>query len=285
MPPNLQQPPPTYTSTRDSWTLTSKSGSVSYGVTAPFSWVLVQHGSICALQESVSPVLCKFWRFYGGINGDSSKRAYAIPMSSTPRAPGPSVVYCWPVPPQETPRLSYLSLPVGSLGPGAHKVCLHISEHLWRIWNLILKVILPLLLSYGSSLPLDIGYLLTAAPGPCNHYSSIVQLLPSSKSWVGVEYATGVQWRNNSRKNEEMGPKQHQYTAVDVTGDGNKVWCYKKWYCIGTWNVMSMKQGKLEVVNQEMARVNIDILGIGKLKWTGMGEFNSDDHYIYYCGQ
>ena len=54
---------------------------------------------------------------------------------------------------------------------------------------------------------------------------------------------------------------------------------------MGTWNVRSMNQGKLEVVKQEMARVNVDILGISKLKWTGMGEFNSDDHYIYYCGQ
>ena len=59
----------------------------------------------------------------------------------------------------------------------------------------------------------------------------------------------------------------------------------KEKYCIGTWNVTSMNQGKLEVVKQEMARVNIDILGISKLKWTGMGEYNSDDHYIYYCGQ
>ena len=58
-----------------------------------------------------------------------------------------------------------------------------------------------------------------------------------------------------------------------------------KQYCIGTWNVRSMNQGKLEVVQQEMARVNVDILGISELKWTGMGEFNSDDHYIYYCGQ
>ena len=72
---------------------------------------------------------------------------------------------------------------------------------------------------------------------------------------------------------------------MDVTGDGSKVQCCKEQYCIGTWNVRSMNQGKLEVVNQEMARVNIDILGIGKLKWTGTGEFNSDDHYIYYCGQ
>ena len=72
---------------------------------------------------------------------------------------------------------------------------------------------------------------------------------------------------------------------MDVTGDGSKVCCCKDQYCIGTWNVMSMNQGKLEVVKQEMARVNVDILGISKLKWTGMSEFNSDDHYIYYCGQ
>ena len=72
---------------------------------------------------------------------------------------------------------------------------------------------------------------------------------------------------------------------MDVTGDRRKVQCYKEQYCIGTWNVRSMNQGKLEVVKQEMARVNINILGISELKWTGMGEFNSDDHYIYYCGQ
>ena len=72
---------------------------------------------------------------------------------------------------------------------------------------------------------------------------------------------------------------------MDVTGDGSKVWCCKEQYCIGTWNVRSTNQGKLEVVKQEMARVYIDILEISKLKWTGMGEFNSDDHYIYYCGQ
>ena len=70
-----------------------------------------------------------------------------------------------------------------------------------------------------------------------------------------------------------------------MTGDGSKVQCCKEQYCVGTWNVQSMNQGKLKVVKQEMARVNINILGISKLKWTGMGEFNSDDHYIYYCGQ
>ena len=79
--------------------------------------------------------------------------------------------------------------------------------------------------------------------------------------------ATGDQWRNNSRKNEEIESKQKQHPIVDMTGDGSKVWCSKEQYCIGTWNVRSMKQGKLEVVKQEMARVNIDVLGISKLKW------------------
>ena len=72
---------------------------------------------------------------------------------------------------------------------------------------------------------------------------------------------------------------------MDVTGDGSKVQCCKEQFCIGTWNIRSMNQGKLEVVQQDMARVKNDILGISQLKWTGMGEFNSDDHYIYYCGQ
>ena len=103
--------------------------------------------------------------------------------------------------------------------------------------------------------------------------------------WVGVQYATGDQLRNNSRKNEEREPEQKELLAVDVTGDGSEVRCCKEQNCIGTWNVRSMNQGKLEVVKQEMAKVNINILGISELKWTGMGEFNSDDHYIYYCGK
>ena len=102
---------------------------------------------------------------------------------------------------------------------------------------------------------------------------------------VGAQYHTGEEWKNYSRKNEEMEPKLKQCPVVGVTGDESKVQCYKEQYCIQTWNVRSMNQGKLEVVKQEMARVNIDILGISELKWTGMGEFNSDDHYIYYCGQ
>ena len=102
---------------------------------------------------------------------------------------------------------------------------------------------------------------------------------------VGAPYAVGDQWRNNSRKNWGMEPKEKQYPVVDGTGDRSKVRCYKEQNCIGTWNVRSMNQGKLEVAKQEMTRVNVDILGISELKWTGMGEFNSDDHYIYYCGQ
>ena len=102
---------------------------------------------------------------------------------------------------------------------------------------------------------------------------------------VGAQYATGEKWRNNSRKNEEMEPKQKQHPVADMTNVGDKVQCRKEQCCIGTWNVRSMNQGKLEVVKQEMARVNIDILGISELKWTRMGEFNSDDHCIYYCGQ
>ena len=102
---------------------------------------------------------------------------------------------------------------------------------------------------------------------------------------VGAQYATGDQWRNNSRKNDETKPNQKQCQVVDVTGDRSKVQCCKEQYCIGTWNVRSMNQGKLEMIKQKMARVNMDILRISELKGTKMGEFNSDDHYIYYCGQ
>ena len=98
---------------------------------------------------------------------------------------------------------------------------------------------------------------------------------------VGAQHATGDHWRNDSRKNEETEPKQKQYPVVGVTGDGTKVWCCKEQYCIGTWNVRSINWGKLEKVKQEMARVNISILGISELKWAEMGEFNSNDHYIY----
>ena len=102
---------------------------------------------------------------------------------------------------------------------------------------------------------------------------------------VGVQYATEEEQRNSSIKNEEAEPKWKRHPTVDVSGDDSKFWCCSKQCCIETWNVRSMNKDKLDVVKQEMARVNIDILGISELKWTGIGEFNSDDHYIYYFGQ
>ena len=102
---------------------------------------------------------------------------------------------------------------------------------------------------------------------------------------MGAQYATGEEWRNNSKKSEEMEPKQKQWPVLDVTGDRSQIRCCKEQYYLGTWNVRSMNQGKLEVVKQEMARVNIDILGISELNWARMGKCNSDDHYIYYCVQ
>ena len=108
---------------------------------------------------------------------------------------------------------------------------------------------------------------------------------------VCTQYATGDQWRNNSRKNEGMEPKQKEYPVVDVTGDRSKVQCCKEQYCIGTWIVRSMNQGKLEVVKQDdkierqFSRNQWAKMDWNELRWTGMGELNSNDHYIYYCGQ
>ena len=102
---------------------------------------------------------------------------------------------------------------------------------------------------------------------------------------VGVQYATGEEWKNKSRNNEETEPKQRQCPDVDVMGDRGKVQCCKEQYCIVIWNVKSMNQGKLEVVKQETARVNIDILGISELKRTRIGKFNSDEHLICNCGE
>ena len=103
-----------------------------------------------------------------------------------------------------------------------------------------------------------------------------------------VQYATGEERRaitNSSRKNKVAGPKRKHCSVVGVSGGESKIQCYKELYCIGTWNVRSMNQSKLNTVKQEMARVNINILGISELKWMGMGGFSSDSHYIYYCGQ
>ena len=110
----------------------------------------------------------------------------------------------------------------------------------------------------------------------------------SPPRWEGVQYATGEEQRaitNSSRKSEEAKSKQKQHPVVDVSDGESKVWCCKEQYCIGTWNVRPTNQGKLDVVKQEMTRMNIDILGISELKWMGKDKFNSDDHYIYYFGQ
>ena len=102
---------------------------------------------------------------------------------------------------------------------------------------------------------------------------------------VGAQYATGEEQRNSSRRNEEAETKWKLWPVVDWSGSESKVGCYKEKYCIGTWNVRSMNQGKLKVVKKETARLIINILGISKLKWTRMDEFNSEDHYIYYYGK
>ena len=103
---------------------------------------------------------------------------------------------------------------------------------------------------------------------------------------VDAQYATGEEWRNNSRKNEETESKWKQSPILDMTSDGSEVQCSKEQCCIGTWNVRSMNQCKLEVAKHaKVAKVNIDILEISEPKWTGMDKFNSDDHYIYHCGQ
>ena len=104
----------------------------------------------------------------------------------------------------------------------------------------------------------------------------------------GVQYAPGEEWRrttNIPRKNEAAGPKRKWCSVVDVPGDESKIQCCKEQYCVGTWNVRSMNQGKLELVKPEMVRVHIDILAISERKWMGKGKFNSDDLYIYYYGQ
>ena len=104
----------------------------------------------------------------------------------------------------------------------------------------------------------------------------------------GVQQAIGKERKavmNSSRKNEAAGPMHKQHLVVDVSGGESKDRCCKEQYCIGTWNVRYINKGELDVIKQEMARGNIHILGISQLKWTGMGKFNSDDHYTYCCGE
>ena len=141
----------------------------------------------------------------------------------------------------------------------------------------------PISSAEGNGKPLQYSWL----ENPTNSmkrqkYKTLKDELPRL---VGAQYATGDQWRSNSRKEWRDRDKEKQHPVVDVTNDGSKVQCCKEKYHIGTWNVRSMNQDKLEVVKQEMTRVTIDILGTSELKWTGMVGFKSDDHYVYHCRQ
>ena len=109
-------------------------------------------------------------------------------------------------------------------------------------------------------------------------YMTLKDELPTN---IGAQYATREEWRNNSRRNDEAEPKRKQSPGVDVSGGESQVRCCKEQYCIGTWNVRSMNQGKLDGVKQELARVNTGILGISELKWMETGKFNLDNQYIY----
>ena len=109
-------------------------------------------------------------------------------------------------------------------------------------------------------------------------YMTLKDELPTN---IGAQYATREEWRNNSRRNDEAEPKRKQSPGVDVSGGESQVRCCKEQYCIGTWNVRSMNQGKLDGVKQELARVNTGILGISELKWMDTGKFNLDNQYIY----
>ena len=113
----------------------------------------------------------------------------------------------------------------------------------------------------------------------------MVVVVVQSLSCAWILYPTGEEWRNSSRKTQDAGPKRKYGSVVDVSGGESKVQSCKEQYSIGTWNVRSMNQGKLDVVRQKMTRKSIDIIGICELKWMGMGKLNSDDHCIYYCGQ
>ena len=100
---------------------------------------------------------------------------------------------------------------------------------------------------------------------------------------VGVQYATGEERRNSTTRNQEAEPKWKQQPVVSSTESKDQ--CCKERYGMGNWNVRSTNQGKVELVQQELGRVNINILGINALTWARMSKFNSDDHYSYYCGQ
>ena len=143
------RPPQTHASARDSWTLTGKSGSVSCGVTAPFSWVLECKGFVCALQESVSPFLWKFWWLYGGVNGNLLQEGLShtqVWCTQSPWPCGRPLLTRTSSGDTQTLKARSSLISVGS--PGVHKVLFEPSKHLWQVWSLILNMISPLLPSF-----------------------------------------------------------------------------------------------------------------------------------------
>ena len=222
-------------------------------VTAPFSWVLV-----CTRFCLCPPRVCvSSGGSMVGIMATSFKRAYVIPRFAAPRAPAPAAGHCWPIPLQETLKHSSGSVCVGVSGSWYAQGLFEPSEHLWWLWGLILNMILPLLPSWwGFSFALGCGvsFFSRIQHSPVNRCSAV-----SCNFGVLVGEDEHMSFYSTILKLE-------QHSVVDVTGNGSKVQCCKEQYCIGTWNVRSTNQGKLEVVKQEMARVYIDILLISELK-------------------
>ena len=141
---------------------------------------------------------------------------------------------------------------------------------------LLLPSIIPSIRVFSNELALHIRWL--------KYWSFSFGISPFNDC-SSIQYTTGEEWRNIFRKNEGVGPKRKWGSLVDVSGCERKVWCCNEQYCIGTWNVKSVNQGTLDLVKQEMARVNTYLLEISELKWTGIGKFNSDDDYVHYSGQ
>ena len=208
MPPTLQQATANPHLHWRLWTLTGKSGSVSCGVTAPFSWVLVCTRFCCDLQESVSPVLCKFWWLYGGVNCDLLHGGLCHTQVCCAQSPCPVAAHCWPVPPQETLKHGSGSVSVGSLVSWCTQGLFEPCKHLWWVWGLILNAISPFLLScWGFSFALGRGL----SPQSRSKYSGLDnKLLHSSiqftRNWI---LPTTWAWKRTLGFGWECCPRHH----------------------------------------------------------------------------
>ena len=238
----------------------AKYGSVSCGVTAPFSWVLgCTRFYLCPPGSwSVSPVLCNFWRLCGGVKGNLLQEGLShiqVCCTQSLCPCGRPLLTCTSAGDTQTLKGRSGLVSVGS--PGTQKILSESSKHLWQVWGLILNAISCLLPScWGFS----------SALGPGVSFNGGIQHSPVNDcSAAGCNFGV-LAGEDEHRSFYSTILKPEQHSVVDVTCDGSKVPCYKEQYCIGTWNVRSTNQGKLEVVKQEMARVYIDILRIGELK-------------------